>query len=55
VYIDDNLKSQPKKFEKNVASFKKRNSASVQLDVDGKHLVQPWEVDVKDLQPVILY
>jgi hypothetical protein len=39
--MDDNLKSQPKQFWKYVTSFRKRNSNSIQLEVDGKHLIKP--------------
>jgi hypothetical protein len=39
--VDENLKSQSKQFWKYVASFRKRNSNSIQLEVDGKHLIQP--------------
>jgi hypothetical protein len=36
--IDENLKSQPKQFWKYVASFRKRNSTYIQLEVDGKDI-----------------
>jgi hypothetical protein len=42
--IDDNLKLQPKQFWKYVASYRKRNSTSVQLEVDGTHLAEPCNV-----------
>jgi hypothetical protein len=42
--IDDNLKLQPKQFCKYVASYRKRNSTSVQLEVDGSHLAEPYNV-----------
>jgi hypothetical protein len=42
--VDENLKSQPKQFWKYVASFRKRNSNSIQLEVDGNHLFKPHEV-----------
>ncbi|PNF20051.1 hypothetical protein B7P43_G05268 [Cryptotermes secundus] len=42
--VDENLKSQPKQFWKYVASFRKRNSNSIQLEVDGKHLIEPNDV-----------
>jgi hypothetical protein len=35
--IDENLKQ----FWKYVASFRKRKATSVQLDVDGNHLIEP--------------
>jgi hypothetical protein len=38
--VDENLKSQPKQFWKYVANFRERNSNSIQLEVDGKHLIQ---------------
>jgi hypothetical protein len=43
-YIDGNLKSQPKLFWKHVASFKKINSLSIQLEADGMHLIEPYDV-----------
>jgi hypothetical protein len=43
--IDGNLKSQPKQFWKYVASFRKKNSASLQVQVDNKHLIEPCDVD----------
>jgi hypothetical protein len=43
-YIDDNLKTQPNHFWKYMASHRKRNSTSIQLDVDGTVLVEPTEV-----------
>jgi hypothetical protein len=42
--VDENLKSQPKQFWKYVASFRKRNSNSIQFEVDGKNLFKPQEV-----------
>jgi hypothetical protein len=42
--IDDNLKTQPKHFWKYVASHRKINFTSIQLEVDGIHLVEPSEV-----------
>jgi hypothetical protein len=39
--VDENFKSQPKHFWKYLASFRKRNSNSIQLEVDGKHLIKP--------------
>jgi hypothetical protein len=42
--MDANLKSQPKQFWKYVASFRKINSTSIQLEVDGKHLIELCEV-----------
>jgi hypothetical protein len=42
--VDENLKSQPKQFWKYVASFRKRNSNSIELEVDGKHLIKHDEV-----------
>jgi hypothetical protein len=41
---DKNLKSQPKQFWKYVATFREINSNSIQLKVDGKHLIQPNDV-----------
>jgi hypothetical protein len=35
---------QPKQLWKYVASFRKRNSNSIQLEVDGKHLIKPNDV-----------
>jgi hypothetical protein len=35
--VDENLKSHPKPFWKYVASFRKRNSASIQLEVGVEH------------------
>ncbi|PNF33582.1 hypothetical protein B7P43_G14684 [Cryptotermes secundus] len=43
--VEENLKSQPKQFWKYVASFKKRNPNSIQLEVDGKHLIKPNDID----------
>jgi hypothetical protein len=43
-YVDKNLESQPKQFWKYVASFRKRNSYSIQLEVDGKHIINPDDV-----------
>jgi hypothetical protein len=42
--IDDNVKSQPKQFWKYVAHYRKRNSTSIQLEVDGTHLAEPYKV-----------
>jgi hypothetical protein len=42
--IDENVKSQSKQFWKYVASFRKINSTSIQLEVDGKYLIEPCEV-----------
>jgi hypothetical protein len=42
--IDDHLKSQPKQFWKYVASFRKRNSIPIQLEVDGTLLAEPYKV-----------
>jgi hypothetical protein len=42
--IDDNLKSQPKQFWKYVASFRRRNSTPIQLEVGGAHLAEPYKV-----------
>jgi hypothetical protein len=42
--VDDNLKTQAKHFWKYVASIKKRNSNSIQLEVDGKHLIKPNDI-----------
>jgi hypothetical protein len=42
--IDENVKSQRKQFWKYMACFKKRNSTSIQLEVDGKRLVEPCDV-----------
>jgi hypothetical protein len=36
--VDENLKPQSKQFWKYVASFRKRNSNFIQLEVHGKHL-----------------
>jgi hypothetical protein len=41
---DENLKSQPKQFWKNVASVMKRNSVSILLEVDCKHLIESCDV-----------
>lgn len=41
---DENLKLQPKQFWKYMTSFRKINSTSIQLEVDGTHLVEPCEV-----------
>jgi hypothetical protein len=38
--VDEILNLQPKQFLKHVASFGKRNSASVPLEVGGEHLVE---------------
>jgi hypothetical protein len=43
-WFNDNLKSQPKQFWKYVASYRKINSISIQLEVDGTHLAEPCEV-----------
>jgi hypothetical protein len=42
--FDENLKSQPKQFWKYEASSRERNSASIQLEVDGKRLIKPCDV-----------
>jgi hypothetical protein len=42
--VDDKLKVQPKHFWKYVASFRKRNSNYIQLDVDGNRRIQPADV-----------
>jgi hypothetical protein len=42
--VNEHLKSQPKQFWKYVASLRKRNSNSIQLDFDGKHLIKPNDV-----------
>jgi hypothetical protein len=42
---DENLKSQPKQFWKYVAFFRKINSASIQLEVDAKNLIEPCDDD----------
>jgi hypothetical protein len=42
--IDESLNSEPEHFWKCVASFKKRNATSIQLEVDGKHSVEPCDV-----------
>jgi hypothetical protein len=42
--VDENLKSQPKHFWQYVASFRKRNSFSIQLEVDGNNLNKPNDV-----------
>jgi hypothetical protein len=43
-YIYDNLRSQPRQIWKYLVSFMKKSSTSIQLEVDGTHLVEPWEV-----------
>jgi hypothetical protein len=43
--VDEKLKSQPKQFWKYVASFGKRNSNSVQLEVDAEQFIEPCDVD----------
>jgi hypothetical protein len=43
--IDNNLKLQPQHFWKYVSNFRKHRSSSIQLNVDGTHLVKP-SVDV---------
>jgi hypothetical protein len=45
--LDENLKLQPKQFWKYVTSFRKINYTSIQLEVDGKHLIEPCEVAYK--------
>jgi hypothetical protein len=53
--MEENLKSQPNKFWKYVASSGKRNSNSVRFDVDAKSLIEPCGVAdefLKHLQPV---
>jgi hypothetical protein len=42
--VDKNLKLQRKKFWKYVAFFGKRNSNSIELEVDGKHLIKPYGI-----------
>jgi hypothetical protein len=42
--VDENLKSQLKQFWKYVASFRKTNSPSIQLEVDSKHLIETCDV-----------
>jgi hypothetical protein len=42
--IDGNLKSQSKQFWKYVGSYRKRNSNSIQLEVDGIHLTEPYKL-----------
>jgi hypothetical protein len=42
--IDDKLKSQPKWFFKYLASYRKGNSTSIQLEVDGTHLAETYKV-----------
>jgi hypothetical protein len=44
--VGENLKSQAKQFWKYsyVASFKKINFTSIQLEVDGKHLIETYDV-----------
>jgi hypothetical protein len=42
--VDDKLKVQPKHFWKYAASFRKSNSNSIQLEVDGSHRIQPADV-----------
>jgi hypothetical protein len=42
--IDHNLKSHPKQFWKYVASYRKRNSTPIQLEVDGTHLAETYKV-----------
>jgi hypothetical protein len=42
--VDGNLKQQHKPFLKYVASFRKRNSTSIQFEIDGKHLIEPYDV-----------
>jgi hypothetical protein len=39
--VDNNLNSQPHHFWKYISNFRKQRSDSVQLNVDGTHLVQP--------------
>jgi hypothetical protein len=41
---DGNLKKQPRQFWKYVASFRKINSISILLEVDGKHFSEPCDV-----------
>jgi hypothetical protein len=40
----DNLNSQPKQFWKYVASYRKRYSTSIQLEVVGTHFAEPYKV-----------
>jgi hypothetical protein len=42
--IDNNLKSRPQHFWKYVSNFRKHRSGSIQLNVDGTHLVEPIRV-----------
>jgi hypothetical protein len=42
--IDENLNSQPRQFWKYLTSFRKRNSTSIQLVVDGKYLIKLCKV-----------
>jgi hypothetical protein len=43
-FVDKNLKPQLKQFWKYAASFSERNSTSIQLETDGKHLIEPCDV-----------
>jgi hypothetical protein len=43
-HVNENLKSKPKRFWKYVACFRKATFNSIQLEVDGKHLVKPNDV-----------
>jgi hypothetical protein len=42
--VDEKLRTQPKHFWKYVASFRKTNSNSIQLEVDDNHRIQPADV-----------
>jgi Notch-like protein len=42
--VDENLETQPKHFWKYVPYIRKRNSNSIQLEVDGKHLIKPNDI-----------
>jgi hypothetical protein len=42
--MDEHLKSQPKEFWKYVDFFRKINSNSIQREVDGKHLINPYDI-----------
>jgi hypothetical protein len=42
--LDENLKPQPAQFWKHVASFSERISTSIQLEADGKNLIETCDV-----------
>jgi hypothetical protein len=42
--IDDDLKTQSAKYWKYISSFSKRNSRTIQLDVNGAYIVDPQDV-----------